>query len=210
MKNINIFGISSIFGLMSVFFYFLHVILGSMFYEDYNPLAQAISDLTAQTSPSRNIAKIFSTFYGIFSSIFSLGFLIYFKGKINRFVTIASIMFFSVNIISFFGYTLFPLSESGYAGTFQDVMHMVVTVFVVIFTIFSLILFGVGFIRTNQYKIIGIGSFVTLFLMMAGVILMNLLPREYFGLAQRINIYSIIIYTGFLALWMFKNTKKHY
>jgi len=194
---------------MSVLFYFLHVIFGRMFYEDYNPLAQAISDLTAKTSPSRDIAIIFSTFYGVFSLIFTFWFLLYFKGKINGIVTIASGMFFSVSIISFFGYTFFPLSESGYAGEFQDVMHLGVTAFVVIFTIFSLILFGIGFIRTNQYKIIGIISFVTLFLMIVGVILINILPKEYFGLAQRINIYSIIIYTGILATWMYKNIENY-
>jgi len=34
-------------GIFSVILYFLHVILGEVFYEGYNPLEQAISDLTA-------------------------------------------------------------------------------------------------------------------------------------------------------------------
>jgi hypothetical protein len=46
-----------------------------VFYEGYNPLAQAISDLTALNSPSRNIAGIFSTLYGICAVTFSIGFL---------------------------------------------------------------------------------------------------------------------------------------
>ena len=33
---------------------------------------------------------------------------------------------------------MFPLSDSGYAGAFQDVMHMVVTALVVLLSIISL------------------------------------------------------------------------
>jgi hypothetical protein len=42
---------------------------------------------------------------------------------------------------------------------------------------------------------------------MAGAMLINILPKEYFGLAERINVYSIIIYTGILSLWMRKYIK---
>jgi len=199
------FKIISLFGLISVGFYFLHIVFGNIFYEGYNPLAQAISDLTADSSPSKNIARIFSMFYGVFSVIFSIGFFAYLKGKINKIITIASFTFFSMNIISFFGYTFFPLSESGYAGTFQDIMHMIVTILVVIFTIISLVLFCIGFLKTKEYKCIGVISIFTLFLLVLGVILINILPSEYFGIAQRVNVYSIIIYTGILSLWIYKN-----
>jgi hypothetical protein len=127
-------------GIFSVVLYFLHVILGEIFYEGYNPLAQAISDLTASNLPSKNIAKTFSTLYGICAVTFSLGFFAYFKNKINKVVTVSSFIFFGMNTISFFGYTFFPLSEVGYADTFQDKMHIIVTVFVVVLAIVSLIL----------------------------------------------------------------------
>lgn len=42
--------------------------------------------------------------------------------------------------ISSVGYDLFPLSASGYAGTLQDKMHVVVTVLVVVLSLLSLIL----------------------------------------------------------------------
>jgi hypothetical membrane protein len=138
-------------GILSVVLYFLHVILGEIFYEGYNPLTQAISDLTALNSPSRNIAKIFSMLYGVCTVIFSIGFFAYFKNKINKAVKIASFVFCIMNTISFFGYTL-----------------------------------------------------GTLLLLMTGAMLINLLPKEYFGVAERINVYSIIIFTGILSLWMNK------
>ena len=56
-REVHFFNIASLFGVIGVVFYFLHVICGGIFYEGYNPLAQAISDLTALGSPSRNIGK---------------------------------------------------------------------------------------------------------------------------------------------------------
>ncbi|MDR2597859.1 MAG: DUF998 domain-containing protein [Treponema sp.] len=191
-------------GIFSVIFYFLHVILGEIFYEGYNPLAQAISDLTASNSPSKNIARIFSTLYGICALTFSFGFFIYLKNKINKAVTVSSFTFCVMNIISFFGYTFFPLSESGYAGTFQDIMHMIVTVFVVMLTIISLLLYSIGFFRVKNHIYLGIISISTLLILMTGAILINIMPKEYFGIAERINVYSIILYTGILSLWMKK------
>jgi hypothetical membrane protein len=203
MKN-KIFKLIPLFGIFSVIFYFFHVILGEIFYEGYNPLAQAISDLTASNSPSKNIARLFSTLYGICALTFSFGFFLYLKNRINKTVTISSFIFFIMNIISFFGYTFFPLSESGYAGTFQDIMHMIVTVFVVILTIISLLLYSIGFFRVKNHIYLGIISISTLLILMTGAMLINIMPKEYFGVAERINVYSIIIYTGILAFWIKK------
>jgi hypothetical membrane protein len=201
MKN-NVVKLVSLLGILSVVFYFLHVILGEIFYKGYNPFAQAISDLTALNSLSRNIAKVFSTFYGICAVMFSIGLFAYFKSKINKAVTVSLLIFCVMNVISFFRYTFFPLSESGYANTFQDKMHIIVTVLVVLLTIVSLILFAIGFLRTKEHKRIGVISLSTLLLLIIGAMLINLLPKEYFGIAERVNVYSIVIFTGVLAVWM--------
>jgi hypothetical membrane protein len=208
MKNINLIKVFSLFGVMGVFFYFLHVLLGTLFYEGYDPMAQAISDLTASNSPSKNIARPFSFFYGIFTVIFSMSFFVYFKRKINKCVTFGAGFFCIMTMISFFGYTFFPLSESGYAGTFQDIMHMVVTIAVVLLTIISLILFIIGFFKTRNNKPLGIISLCIFLLLLTGAILLNIFPKELFGIAERINVYSIVIYTGILSFWMHKNKKK--
>ena len=198
-----------LFGVIGVFFYFLHVLLGTLFYEGYNPMAQAISDLTASNSPSRNIAMPFSFFYGIFTVIFSTYFFVYFKQKINRCVAFGAGFFCIMTIVSFLGYTFFPLSESGYAGTFQDIMHMAVTVAVVLLTIISLILFIIGFFKTQNLKYLGIVSLCTFSLLLTGAMLLNIFPKEYFGIAERINVYSIVIYTGILSFWMYKYIKNN-
>ena len=207
-ENKKLIKIFSLFGAIGVFFYFLHVLLGTLFYEGYNPMAQAISDLTASNSPSKSIAMLFSILYGIFTVIFSICFFVYFKQKINRWVTFGVGFFCGMNIVSFLGYTFFPLSESGYAGTFQDIMHIVVTIMVVLFTIIALILLVIGFFKTKNIKYLGIISLCTFLLVLAGPMLMNILPKEYFGIAERISIYPLMIYTGILSLWMYKKGLK--
>jgi hypothetical membrane protein len=207
-ENKKLIKIFSLFGVIGVLFYFLHVLLGTLFYEGYNPMAQAISDLTASNSPSKSIARPFSFFYGIFTVIFSTYFFVYFKQKINKWVTLGAGFFCSMTIVSFLGYTFFPLSESGYAGTFQDIMHMVVTIMVVLCTIIALISFITGFFKTEKLKYLAIISLCTFLLLLTGSMLMNILPKEYFGMAERINVYSIVIYTGILSLWMHKKGLK--
>ena len=203
MKNYKLFRVLSLFGLIGVIFYFLHVIFGSLFYEGYNPMAQAISDLTAEDSPSRNIAMPFSIIYGIFTVIFSTYFFVYIKQRINKYVTFGAGCFCIMIFISFFGYTFFPLSEAGYAGTLQDKMHMVVTVLIVIFSIISLVLLTIRFFKTDNDKIIGIISLCAFILLLVGAMLLNILPKEYFGIAERINAYTVVVYTGILSLWLY-------
>jgi hypothetical membrane protein len=205
-ENRRIYKYLSLSGLIGGVFYFLHIIMGRIFYKGYNPLTQAVSDLTALNSPSRNIASIFSVLYGICTVIFVISFFIYYKGKLNKFVTLGAFAFCIMAVVSFLGYSFFPLSSSGYAGTVRDKMHILVTILVVAFTIFSLILFCIGFFRTGKYKSLGIISLCAFILLAIGAILVNIIPKEYFGVAERINIYSVIIYTCVLSIWMHKYT----
>jgi hypothetical membrane protein len=205
MTRNNPIKVLSLFGVMGVIFYFLHVFLGTIFYEGYNSFEQAISDLTASDSPSKNIASTFSFIYGIFTVIFSIVFFVWIRGRLNKIVTAGSCFFCIMTIISW-GYFFFPLSEAGYAGTLQDKMHVVVTVFVVVFTIIAIILFSIGFLKTKKYIYLGIISLCAFLLLMTGAILLNILPKEYFGLAERINVFTTVLYTGILSLWMHKYT----
>lgn len=196
-----------LFGIAGVVFYFFHVLLGTFFYPRYNSMSQAISDLTASRSPAKKIAMPFSLLYGLFSVIFSVYFFIHFRQTINQYVTFGAAFLCVMTIISFFGYAFFPLSKSGYAGTFQDKMHIAVTIMVVLCTIISLILFVIGFFKTSNLKYLGIISCCTFLLLFIGAILMKKLPKAFFGLAERINVFSTVIYIGIISLWMYTFTK---
>jgi hypothetical protein len=200
LRNINIKRLQKlviVLGMLALVSYFLHVILGQLFYEDYNPLAQAISDLTADDSPSKAIARFFSGLYGLFSVLCMIGLsilVIEVPSKIIRF----GVYLFAVMIAtSAIGYALFPLSEAGYTGTFRDVMHLIVTGIVVSFTIFSLIVLIIGFRKTKRnYSWL---TLVALLVLFASSMASTQIDQQYFGVAERFSVYTVVLYLGFLV-----------
>lgn len=60
------------------------------------------------------------------------------QGQKTRRLRAGVYLFAIMEWVSAIGIRMFPLSDSGYAGAFQDVMHMVVTALVVLLSIVSL------------------------------------------------------------------------
>jgi hypothetical membrane protein len=190
-------------GVIGTIFYFLHVILGRLNYPGYNSLAQAVSDLTALNAPSRQIAQACTTVHGFFTVTACTLFCVFYQEKVNKVFRIGIYLFATMQWISAVGYTLFSLSESGYAGTFQDVMHMVVTALVVLLSIVSMIMIAVGCCKSKNYKQFGIFTIVILCIMAIGSIATGAVPLAYFGVAERLSVYSVVIYTAVLSLFTF-------
>jgi hypothetical protein len=180
-------------GVLAVIFYFLHVILGSINYPGYDFLSQAVSDLTSDSSPSKVIARFFSSLYGILSSLVMIGFLYTFRNEKVKILKIGVYLLSSMYIISAVGYALFPLSSNTDINNFQNVMHIVVTIAVVLLTISSLILLAISFKKINQltYFILTVLTFAVL---MIGSISIGLVPKAYFGLAERFSVFSVVLY----------------
>jgi len=177
-------------GIFAVIFYALHIVIGSMNYPGYNHLTQAISDLTGEGAPSQAIASVFSTIYAILSVIFAFAVFLVFRND-KKLKKIASIIFFFTMLISFVGYGLFPLDNSLPTSAFVNVMHIIVTIFVVLPTIAMFVLFGISFIREKNMRLFGYFTFFCLFLMFLGSMLMGVGPSGYFGVYERMNIYAI-------------------
>ncbi|HOJ11907.1 MAG TPA: DUF998 domain-containing protein [Clostridiales bacterium] len=193
-------------GVAGTVFYFLHVILGEINYPGYHPLEQAVSDLTAATAPSREIASAYSTVYAFFTVTACTLLCVFYQGRVNRIFRLGIYLFTVMEWISAIGYTLFSLSSSGYAGTFQDVMHMVVTAFVVLLSITSMILIAVGCFRSKVHKRFGIFTIAVLGIMAFGSIATGIVPVGYFGIAERLSVYSVVVYGAVLSLLTFKHS----
>lgn len=192
-----------LFGIVSVVFYFLHDVIGAIYYPNYNWLSQAVSDLTATNAPSYQIASLLSNIYGITNLICCISVCIISKNK-NKTLKIGIYLFAIMNLISAIGYFMFPLTNSGYDGTFQSFIHVyVITVLVVILSIISLILIVIGSIKNNNTTL-GYLALTTLILMFVGAIGSGNVPVEYFGLFERFSTYSAVIFTGILGIYGFK------
>ncbi len=98
--------------------------------------------------------------------------------------------------ISAIGYRMFPLSESGYAGEFQDVMHMAVTALVVLLSIVSLILIIIAGARETHLRSYAICAGIALGMMLVGAMGMKIVPVRYFGIVERFSAFAA---TGFNA-----------
>ena len=191
-------------GIVSIVFYLLHDIIGSMHYPNYNWLSQAVSDLTATDAPSFAIASGLATVYKIFNCLCCTLLCILIKDERKKSLKFGIYIFSIMNFISAIGYALFPLSSAGYDGSFQSIIHIyIITTLVVILSIVSLILMAIGFFKEN-YKILGFLAIFSLILMFIGAIGSGIVPREYFGVIERFSTYSAVIYTGILGIYGFK------
>ena len=113
-------------------------------------------------------------------------------------------MFAVMNWISGVGYSLFPLSESGYAGKFQDFMHLyVVTVLVVLLSIISLVFIIIGGFRTSRSRPLAVYAIIALSCMFIGAMGIKIMPPSYLGLFERFSTYSVVIFTAILGMYGF-------
>ena len=131
-------------GILNVVFYLLHDVIGARFYPGYNWMAQAVSDLTATDAPSRLIASELTKIHAIFSCVTCTLICIFakdlWKETSEKILRLGVYLFVTMHWISAIGYSLFPLTGSGYDGSFQSFVHVyVITVLVVLFSIVSLI-----------------------------------------------------------------------
>ncbi|PKK98490.1 MAG: DUF998 domain-containing protein [Tenericutes bacterium HGW-Tenericutes-2] len=203
--NLNVILLSI--GILAVIFYFLHVILGSIHYPGYDFLSQAVSDLTSDSSPSKVIARFFSSLYGILSSLVMIGFLYTFRNEKIKILKIGVYLLSTMYITSAVGYALFPLSSNTDINNFQNVMHIVVTIAVVLLTISSLILLAISFKKMNRliYFILTVLTFAVL---MIGSISIGVVPSAYFGLAERFSVFSVVLYLLFISYFNYDYHKK--
>jgi len=200
-KLINWFCLS---GVISFVFYILHDVVGAMYYPNYDWMSQAVSDLTAADAPSFMIASGLSSIYGLFGCLCCALVCIVIQGQANRFLRLGVYLFTAMNFTSAVGYSLFPLSESGYAGRFQDIMHLyVVTVLVVVLSIASLIITAVGGFRNKTNRPLAFIALFALGFMFLGVIGVNVVPPNYFGIPERFSVYSAAIFNAVLGIYGF-------
>ena len=194
-------------GVLSVIFYFLHDVIGAMNYPGYDFMRQAVSDLTATDAPSFAIASGISSVYGIFSCMCSTLLCLTFMDK-RKSIWIGIILFTAMQFVSAIGYSLFPLSSSGYDGSTQSFIHVyVITIAVVLLSIVSLIVIAVGGFKDKR-KVLGAVSVIALLCMMFGAMGSSMLPEDVFGIVERFSTYSAVVFTGYLGIYGYITTTK--
>ena len=196
-------------GILSLIFYILHDVVGTLNYPGYNWTREAVSDLTATDSPVYGISHSLSLIHGILSCLCSLLVCILVKKEEKKTLRLGVYLFTTMNFISAIGYSLFPLSSKGYDGSFQSFMHVyVITIAVVLLSIISLILISVGAFKSKK-KLLGTLSIVALLLMFFGAAGSGILPKSVFGIVERFSTYSAVVFTAILGIYGFNKIEKN-
>lgn len=183
-------------GMIGVLFYFAHTIMGRILWKEYNPITTDISSLTCDSAPNANLLRIFTLIYGICMLSFVIAMIKKSFTQYHSLLKIGYIVLMIMQLTSMFGYTLFPLSGDKTEMSFQNMMHIVVTVIVILTTICSSFFIAFGYLKQEKMK--WLGNFTLVMAMLITVFgvfnpISMSLKFNILGLTERLVIYSLQI-----------------
>ena len=190
-------------GVVSFLSYTAAVVFAPLAYPGYNWMAQAVSDLSAANAPSLALWNQLSALYNVCEVVCVTVVCIGIQGWKTKLLRSGIYLFAVMEWISAVGYRMFPLSDSGYAGAFQDVMHMVVTALVVLLSIVSLTMIFVAGARSKNCRSYGVCTAVALAMMLVGAMGMKIVPAEYFGVVERFSVFAATGFNAALGIHLF-------
>ena len=190
-------------GIVSFLSYTAAIIFAPLAYPGYNWMTQAVSDLSAANAPSLALWNQLSALYNACEVVCATVVCIGIRGQKTRLLRTGIYLFAVMEWISAVGYRMFPLSDSGYAGAFQDVMHMAVTALVVLLSVISLTMIIAAGIKSRSCRSYGICAGVALGMMLVGAIGMKIVPAEYFGVVERFSVFAATGFNAALGIHLF-------
>ena len=125
------------------------------------------------------------------------------QGQKTRRLRAGVYLFAIMEWVSAIGYRMFPLSDSGYAGAFQDVMHMVVTALVVLLSIVSLSVIVSAGLKDKSCRFYGVCAAIALGMMIIGAMGMKIVPAQYFGVVERFSVFAATGFNAALGIHLF-------
>ena len=190
-------------GVVSFLSYTAAVVFAPLAYPGYNWMAQAVSDLSAANAPSLALWNQLSALYNVCEVVCVTVVCIGIQGRKTKLLRSGIYLFAVMEWISAVGYRMFPLSSSGYAGAFQDVMHMAVTALVVLLSIASLVIIIVAGAKSKSCRSYSVCASVALAMMLVGAIGMKIVPAAYFGVVERFSVFAATGFNAALGIHLF-------
>lgn len=191
-------------GIASMLSYMAAMCFAPLAFPGYNWLAQAVSDLSADSAPSRVLWNQLSALYSPCGIVCCTMCCVAIRHSYNRILRLGVYLFAVMNWISAVGYAMFPLTAAGLPSGFQNTMHLVVTAFVVLLSIVSLALIIAGGLKGRACRSLSVWAAVALAMMMFGGLGVNLVPSGYFGVVERFSTISAVGFNAVLGVYLFK------
>ena len=190
-------------GIVSFLSYTAAVVFAPLAYPGYHWMAQAVSDLSAANAPSLMLWNQLSALYNACEVVCVTVVCIGIQGRKTKLLRSGIYLSAVMEWISAVGYRMFPLSNSGYAGAFQDVMHMAVTALVVLLSIVSLVIIIVAGAKSKSCRSYGVCAAVALAMMLVGAMGMKIVPASYFGVVERFSVFAATGFNAALGIHLF-------
>ena len=190
-------------GVVSFLSYTAAVVFAPLAYPGYNWMAQAVSDLSAANAPSLALWNQLSALYNVCEVVCVTVVCIGIQGRKTKLLRSGIYLFAVMEWISAVGYRMFPLSDSGYAGAFQDVMHMAVTALAVLLSIVSLVIIIVAGAKSKSCRSYGVCAAVALAMMLVGAMGMKIVSAAYFGVVERFSVFAATGFNAALGIHLF-------
>ena len=204
MRKKNFMNYCGLLGIVALLSYTVAVVFSPLAYPGYNWMAQAVSDLSATNAPSLRLWNQLSSLYNICTLICAMMVCAGIQGKGSRLLRTGIYLFTAMEWISAVGFSVFPLSDSGYAGTFQDKMHILSTILVVLLSIVSLVTLIIAGVKRKEYRSFGVFAGIALGMMLVGALGMNIVPKEYFGVVEIFSVFAAVGYNAVLGVELFR------
>ncbi|HBF68527.1 MAG TPA: DUF998 domain-containing protein [Firmicutes bacterium] len=190
-------------GILSFLSYLAAVIFSPLAYPGYDSLSQAVSDLSASDAPSLGLWNSLTALYNVCEVTCVTVVCIGISKSKNKLLKLGIYLFALMEYVSAIGYRAFPLSSSGYEGQFQDVMHMIVTVIVVLLSIVSLVLIIISGFKDKSFLSYSICALIALTMMLVGALGMKIVPSNYFGVVERFSVFAATGFNACLGIHLF-------
>ena len=194
----------SIFGIISLLSYTAMVVFSPLAYPGYDWLSMAVSDLSAVGAPSAALAERLNALFGPCAVVSVMAVCVATARCRSKRLKTGIAFFAAMEWITVVGYKMFPLIQGETVTSFQNRMHILVTVLVVLFSITSLVLIAFGS-RKEQIPSLRNWAITCLATMMIGALGTGIMPKSVFGLFERFSTFSAVVFNAILGIYLMKD-----
>ena len=188
-------------GIISLLSYTAMVVFSPLAYPGYDWLSMAVSDLSAVGAPSAELAGQLNALYGPCGLVSIMAVCVASQNLKTKILRMGIYFFAAMEWISDVGYKLFPWVADADSSHPQNVMHLIVTALVVIFSLTALILSIIG-AKKEGMKSLFIWACVCLAAMLLGPIGTGIMPKAVFGLFERFSTFSAVTFNAVLGTFL--------
>ena len=189
-------------GLISLLSYTAMVVFSPLAYPGYDWMSMAVSDLSAEGAPSQMLADRLNALFGPCGIVSIMAVCVAMYGCKSKSFRWGILCFAAMEWICNVGYKMFPWVMNAPDSNPQNVMHLIVTALVVIFSLAALILIAIGAGKEGM-RSLQTWALICLAMMLIGPLGTALLPKSVFGIFERFSTFSAVIFNAVLGMYLY-------